>query len=836
MLTATWPVSTSLSAVYNPWHLFFSDNLVKKKIDGFARFRGNLKVQVLVNGSAFHRGMFYVSYLPLSQESKTAVCKFNDGVFTTVDAVGVGSPNGAAYQNFGPAGHQAFSGGGYRRLVPISQRQKITCYPASNTGGSLTLPYLFPHEYMPIDAAFNSTTTITTTTVDLGELRFDSIGNLTFLGDNAPDAVDITVMLSLEPGYELLGPTTYEQQSGSKLPPEPKANSWSDMIRNYGPTVARLMGFSNPPMCEHTPTFRKQNMANVANSQLSGQDETLALHPGVSLASLNESLGGSESDMLVSNIAQRESYLTHVFWKATGGTAAPLTVLLDAYVHPCISPTLLRAGGSASNYDQVFSLPIDWVSQPFRCWQGDIIFTFEIITTAFQKGRLLVSFDPSGSFWSSTSPVGRIYTKVLDISEETRFEFTVPYMATTPWLLTDHSDPYVRPTTGNYCHVMPSSPDATAETMVPYNPRTMNGMLQLQILNTLTNDLDATIVVGVKAAPNFKLAVPCAIDDRVSLQDQFFLQSGEAGSYIGEEVASIRDLCHRSSPCAYFRGKSDQLIMNKFPVTGVPRGVGYNGGDSQLRNNASLYGLGSVAPHSYYQWFSSGFACARSSHKVTIGSVGSPKTLGGATNDLVTVERGINKITVSVPAIAGEATYPSLKSPMAGCWINTVGAASTGNWMGMWSSIMGINNGASVIDSTGGSVYVPYQSVVKFQPSNIYYDFWRTVQNTGSGLLIGEPVYNAGDTKSANLLALASFFYPADSLNVLTTADSRNGGAFIAFTAAGADMAFGQFCNAPQWFRARRTNTFYRGSPESYNATVASKIETTMTSTTLLPL
>lgn len=847
--TLTWAVDTPLSWVVSPWHLFFSHAEVKKKMAGFSRFRGNLKVQLLINGSSFHRGMAYVSYLPLSQEADISPCYFNDGAITTVRAVGIGCPNGAAYHTIAPTalGLDAL---GARKLIPASQRMHVKLYPNTNTAGTLILPFIFPHEYVPIDSNFiaQKGTSVTTTMEDFGELRIDSVGNLTFLGSNAPDAVDITLMMSLEPGYELAGPTVFlqsgEDHGGSKIhvkaPSKPKANSWMGMVSNYGPTVARLLGFTNPPILSDVTSFRVQNVPNLANSQLSTRDEVLALHPETTLKSLNESLGGSEDDMILSNLAQKESFLTAVTWKATGVTSGRNYTLMQSYVHPCISPSFVRTGGNGLIYDQFVPLPMDWISQSCRCWTGDIIFGFEVITTPFQKGRLKVSFEPSGYFGAIGDSIGINYTKVLDISEGTKFEFRVPYMGTTPWLLTDHSDGEVRSTTNiSYTHVLPSSLDYPVEQQVKYNPRTMNGAIRMQILNTLTNDLDATIVVTVKAAENFKLAVPCALDERVSLQDQYFLQSGSEDEYIGEQIVSLRDICHRSTPCAFFRGYNTQIQMQRIPVTGVPRGVGLNGGDSQLRAPGAIayYGLGSVAPHSYYQWFSSGFACARSSHRISVTGVGSNRPFSSACADMLAVDRGISKLTIN--SFTTDPTYPALKNRLAEVCLSSLGQDSPGSWFGNWSALIRPGNAASVVDSKGGSVHVPYQSVVKFQPSNVYYDYYRLVAGVSSGSLVGEPIYNTGTGAIHNgglLLALASFFYPVDSVNCLTNNDARSGGVAVAFTNAGADMAFGPFCNAPTWFRARRTNTFTYGATESLNASVAAKMAISYSSLSTVPL
>ena len=66
-----WSVGTTLDVTFTPWRDFFDKSLVFEKMTGFARFRGNLKITVMINGSQFHVGTAYVSYLPLGNDNHT---------------------------------------------------------------------------------------------------------------------------------------------------------------------------------------------------------------------------------------------------------------------------------------------------------------------------------------------------------------------------------------------------------------------------------------------------------------------------------------------------------------------------------------------------------------------------------------------------------------------------------------------------------------------------------------------------------------------------------------------------------------------------------------------
>jgi hypothetical protein len=846
-----------LLEVIKPWKVLFASDDVRRKMNGYSRFRGSLKIQIMINGSAFHRGLAFASYLPLGDEQSNVGPIFNDGIFTTVGGVGIGQPNGAAYHSFNSA--QGFYGStiGYRRLVPLSQRQHIKLYPAVGQGGDMVLPLVFPHEYVPIDqwSTFDPLGGVEerAATIDnLGTLTLQSVGTLGFLGSNNPESVDITILASFDDDLELVAPTTYYLQAGdlvfqsgepmssnirhARPSSLPSMSDWAGVVAKLGPAAARLMGFSNPPLLTSVDTVRVQNVPNMANTQLSARDEVLAADPASTLVATCDSLGGSDSDLLISNLAAKSSYLTAFVWPAVGPGSTTHSTLFRAYPSPAMSPTVVRLGGvsTVARYDQVLPIPMEWLSETYRLWRGDIVFGFEVITTKFQRGRLKVCFDPLGAMALDTDHTGKVYTKIFDISEGTEFEFVVPYMATTAWLSTQHSlDSIPDPASADARHnIVPSSLDAAGETMPPYNPATHNGLLTLQVLNTLTNDLDAYVMVTVRAGPSFELAVPCGLSEAISLQDQYFMQSSDwvlqsgdpvQDCYVGEKSSSIKDLCHRASPVGMFplntlnstgASISGKSVVYEIPVTGVPRGVGYNGGDTQMAANSPLgpfYGLGSGAPVTFFHWFSSAFDSVRSSHRVQIH----PLAMAGRgfdDNILVTVRRGIANMMTSNANLFDPA-YTWLRNPLARVVYPLWSATTAGNAFVGVEQVMAVQDSASNIGKNGGSVHVPYQRNTKFTPTNSMYDFYRPVFNRSSGTLIGEPVYNTDFPNAGTYMCLlGKYFQPADTVQVFSAAAAVNGGTLLMTTSAGADMTVGRFCNAPTYFRSRRERTFTNAS------------------------
>jgi hypothetical protein len=102
---------------------------------------------------------------------------------------------------------------------------------------------------------------------------------------------------------------------------------------------------------------------------------------------------------------------------------------------------------------------------------------FKIIRSKYQKGRLMVNWDPNGSLNASGLETA-LYTKIFDLaSPEQGFDFVIPYKAATPWLVSRGRLAFST-----------SSPG--------YSMESTNGNWQLSVVNALTGPVaDATVTV-----------------------------------------------------------------------------------------------------------------------------------------------------------------------------------------------------------------------------------------------------------------------------------------------------------------------------------------------------
>jgi hypothetical protein len=858
-----WTIGSEINEGIQPWKLFMNNSYVKDKLKGYSRFRGELELTIMVNGSAFHRGAIIFSYIPLANErlkinesdgtvADGAGLLMNDGVVPPRHVgIGMGMPNGAAYHAYVQSDGLFESGTGQKRWVPLSQRLNFVSYPSESTSGHMTLPFIFPTEYLKIDNRWFTNrwwgdgSTATDLGVNpllmMGSLDICSLMTLGALGSNVSDGVDIIILANLKPGYELVGPTRYTLQGGegpmapSVHAPKKASQSglWRDVVAGVGSIAARYAGMSQPPLMTDVDSVRLQNVANLANTQLSTRDEVLANDPMTSLVTTPARLGGDPDDMNISHLLSKKSVLSTFAWSATGASSLTGYTIFKAYNCPMLDPTKVYGSGLAgttSRYIKHYPTPLSYLSKGFSYWRGSLIYTIKVVTTKFQKGRLLITFDPNGVTGGTegeideTVLIGTSLAKVIDISETTEYEFEVPYMATTAWLRTSAN------VADESRYMTPEAIDDTPGGMY-YEDTMHNGSLNVSILNTLTNDLDAYVMVSVRAGKDFEFSAPCGISKQVTLQDAYITQGDEVEAchtdYVGEKIVSLGDMMHRSSViCRLKAASAGDVAISVVGVEGVPRGGGLVTSDliGFTRGGAYKYIVG-TCPHSYEQWFKSMFAAARGSHRLTIGGI-YKKPYGTATSDNIPSNGGPmatpssieSPISVSIVR-SGQDFLPLRNSvngttrtalnvpklPIYHTWI----LYGTINPLDQMDTYVSKTTGTSELSHDGGSVVVPYQSNTLFRPTNIYYDALRPNEHFipkgdlfadfdyRDGLAIPAP-WDYGAAAADRVSLLSDYFPPQDKVMVQGGIDAFS--SRDVFSATGSDYVLAHFVNAPPFW------------------------------------
>lgn len=81
---------------------------------------------------------------------------------------------------------------------------------------------------------------------------------------------------------------------------------------------------------------------------------------------------------------------------------------------------------------------LDYLSNFFLYWRGNLRFKLEIVKTNMHSGRLLIRYEPYGTDGTATKECQKMATPgiVWDVQEKQELEFEAPYFSAQPWLQT----------------------------------------------------------------------------------------------------------------------------------------------------------------------------------------------------------------------------------------------------------------------------------------------------------------------------------------------------------------------------------------------------------------
>jgi hypothetical protein len=473
-----WSTSTTMYFNINPWKLYFENPRVINRIANFNLLRSKLHVKIVINGNGFQYGRAIASYLPLAAYDTLSV-------------------NAALVP---------------QDLVQASQQPHVFLNPTTSTGGDLILPFFYHKNYLNIpNSDWN----------DMGELVVRSINSLKH-ANGASDLVTISVFAWAEDVslsvLTSVDPSTIVPQSGREGKNELDEANEKGIISGPATTVAKIadvlsdvpvispfatstsvvakgvanvasaLGYCRPPVTKDSEPFKPVSVSDLAISNNPESVRKLTVDVKQELTIDPRISGVGPADPLdIRQIASRESYLTTFDW--TIGTS-PETLLWNARV----SPVQWAESGLEPNS---FHFPACCVAaMPFEYWTGSIKFRFQIVSSAFHKGRLKFVYDPN---FLASNEYNTNYLQVVDISEKNDFTITVGNGQ--EYSLIDHHWPGVDSVT----QVHSTTPYASKEQG--------NGVLGVYVVNELTTpnstvNNDIQVNVYISAGDDFEVFVP----------------------------------------------------------------------------------------------------------------------------------------------------------------------------------------------------------------------------------------------------------------------------------------------------------------------------------------
>lgn len=475
-----WGTSTQLAFDIDPWSLYWENPRVANRIANFHLLKCNLKIKVIINGNGFQYGRALVTYLPF-------------------DAFDTLSSNTALIRS---------------DLVQASQQPRIFLDPTTSQGGEMKLPFYFHANYLTIPSSNWDV---------MGRLYFRSLNELKH-ANGASDVVtvsvfawaedvDMSVLTSVEPD-SLIPQVSFSPQSGSEVdevnskgvisgPATAIAKAMSalasipyiapfatatSMVASTSASIAKMFGYCRPVVTKNPEPYKPHIVSALAVTNVGDgptkmtvdDKQELSIDPRIS------GLGGVDP-LNIKEIAKRESYLTSFSWNMR---TAPETLLWNARVDPV---TWAENAGPPKS----FHFPATAMAAlPFKYWTGSMKFRFQVVCSAFHKGRIKVVYDPN---WLNSNEYNTNYIKIVDIADET--DFTVEIANGQSTTLLSHHLPGLESVTQMYSTTAYASKEVG------------NGVVGVYVVNELTtpnsdvnNDIEINVFVSM--GDDFEVFVP----------------------------------------------------------------------------------------------------------------------------------------------------------------------------------------------------------------------------------------------------------------------------------------------------------------------------------------
>lgn len=434
-----WSTTTRFYQFFDPWDLFIMNPRVANRMSNYHLLKGKLHVRFQVNGNGFYYGRILANYIPRYAA--------DDMIFDRALI--------------------------YADNVEASQRPKIYIDPTLNEGGDIVCPFLCPTDTISL---------VEGDWINMGRISMRELNQLRHANGNT-DAITITVLAWMEDvvlsvptnnniaslpsqgGLEVLEPqagvrkrrvsvksnTSSKSNKSDEYGTGPVSGPASTVARIAGSltnapfigpyakateiganalaNVARIFGYSRAQTLEPTHMYTPRFIPNMANTNTPDTSNKLALDCKQELT-VDPAVVGLDcgvDEMTIQSITTRESLIGKAEWNQAD---LPGQILWSLGVSPNYVVQYDPGAGDAIEYHSTAS---NFGSMPFRFWRGSIRYRFQIVCSAYHKGRLRLQWDPH-------SYTGQEYnvqhTHVIDIAQETDFSIDIGWGSEFGWLYT----------------------------------------------------------------------------------------------------------------------------------------------------------------------------------------------------------------------------------------------------------------------------------------------------------------------------------------------------------------------------------------------------------------
>lgn len=548
--TATFPdilLSPSVGTMYT------------QKLSGFVGLRANLELKVQINAQKFQQGRLRLQYIPYATYLPNKVNAINASLSGRVACPGVDIDICGGSTPESRVAEATFE-------VPyVSPHLYYNLVTGEGSFGTFFLfvysPLLSgvsetPNCQVTVWAKLKNPQVAFPTGADIGSNPYNPNRMKAQVGGEAKSIQQSGVV------SKTLGSLAHTLSIAGQIPVIGKYMAIPEWLADKGAAMVRLFGFSKPTTTIETKLRTTQCFANYNGKDASHK---MALSADNEIDTPSGLSGSSLDEMAISSIISIPT-----FWNSFNWSSA--TTQDEILWRMPVTPYLMQ---TTAVPPYVSTTPLGYVAQCFSQWRGSIVYTFKMIKTGFHSGRLRVFYAPYANpaqlivGAAPTLLIEKNYQCVIDIGESDTFSFSVPFVATKPWLNLD--------------------------------PQQSTGFVVVTVLNELRMPSTAAdninVIVEVNAGSDFTFAMPREPDylpvqipppsrykaqvagtgtdiernsaqllydpSSISAIDPTTNWSPEAHC-IGEKVVSIRQLLKRSNP----------LGVINCDIAGATRGYG----------------------------------------------------------------------------------------------------------------------------------------------------------------------------------------------------------------------------------------------------------------------
>jgi hypothetical protein len=479
----SWGTGTTLFENFRPWADYFNNPRVLNRVSNYNLLRAKLHLKFVINGNGFHYGRAIASYVPLPDD---------DEFLTT--------------RSFFP-----------QDLIAASQRPHVYLDPTLSQGGDMILPFFWQENAMSVPRTEWSA---------MGEVYIQTIQGLKH-ANGANDSVTISVFAwaedvslavptSAEPGAivpqaqdeygtgPISRPASVVAKAAGALRDAPVIGPYAratELAASATSAIATSFGFSRPAILDDIVPYRPTAFGNFANTNMPDSTTKLSTDAKQELTVDSRTAGLAGADeMTIKSIATRESYLTQFPWSVASAAE-------DALFQIEVTPQVWDAVATLT-LPEIHLPACAFATLPFENWRGTMRYRFQIVSSAYHKGRLKIVYDP---YAFASNEYNTNYTYIVDIAEDKDFTVDIGWGSSHPWAVVsgpgrvgDLFDPPFR--------AGPTTPDSPPQ-------RRANGVLRVYVVNELTIpnssiNNDVAVNVFVSAADDLCVANPnYRIDD-----------------------------------------------------------------------------------------------------------------------------------------------------------------------------------------------------------------------------------------------------------------------------------------------------------------------------------